>query len=418
MTTTTRFNFPALSGHALSGRLEHPDGPPQAWALFAHCFTCSKDSLAAARVSRALAARGIGVLRFDFTGLGDSEGEFSEGGFARDVADLAAAAQAMAANGMAPALLVGHSLGGAAALAVAHDLPDVKGVAVIGAPFEPGHALDQFGDAVEEIARVGQGQVALGGRTFTVRKSFLDDLRAQAPGKRLATLHKALLILHSPQDPVVSVENASAIFMAARHPKSFVSLDHADHLLTRSGDSDYAAEVIAAWATRYLPPPVLPIVLGPEPPVRVEETGAGKFQVRAHAHGTSWLIDEPVAVGGLASGPNPYEVICAALGACTVMTLRLYATKKGWPVTRLSAEVAHVRDTDLAPPDRFIRHIVIEGPLDADQRERLIEIAERCPVHQTLERGARIETIDASVADCGDPADHMAGMEQACEGDG
>jgi putative redox protein len=315
---------------------------------------------------------------------------------------------------MAPALLVGHSLGGAAALAVAHDLPEVKAVAVIGSPFEPGHALEQFGEAVETIAQMGQADVTLGGRTFTVRKSFLDDLRHQAPGKRLAELHKALLVLHAPQDTVVPVENASAIFMAARHPKSFVSLDHADHLLTRLADADYAAEVIAAWADRYLGAAPATPPRGAET-VWVEETGAGRFQVRAHARGASWLIDEPVAVGGLDSGPNPYDVLCAALGACTVMTLRLYAAKKDWPVRRVSAEVTHVREPEMDPPDRFVRHVVIDGDLDPEQRKRMIEIAGRCPVHQTLERGARIETTEVPLADPGDPAEHMACMEAACE---
>jgi putative redox protein len=412
--TTRPFDFPGFAGETLSGRVEQPDGPVRAWALFAHCFTCTKDSLAAARVSRALARQGIGVLRFDFTGLGDSGGDFSEGGFARDVGDLSAAAAAMSAAGMAPALLVGHSLGGAAVLAVAHDLPEVKAVVIIGSPFEPGHALQQFGDAVEEIARMGQADVSLGGRTFTVRKSFLDDIRGHEPGKRLATLHRALLILHSPQDTVVPVENASAIFMAARHPKSFVSLDHADHLLTRLADADYAAEVIAAWADRYLgPAPVSP----PRPveSVKVEETGDGKFQVRAHAGGATWLIDEPPSVGGLGSGPNPYDVLCAALGACTVMTLRLYANQKGWAAGRISADVTHMREPAQEPPDRFVRHITMEGDLDPAQRKRMIEIAQKCPVHLTLEHGARIETTEVALSSCGDPADHMAGMEKACE---
>lgn len=412
--TTRNFDFPGAEDQTLSGRLEMPDGPVRAWALFAHCFTCSKDSLAAARVSRALARQGLGVLRFDFTGLGDSDGDFSEGGFNRDVEDLRCAARAMAAADMAPALLVGHSLGGAAALAAAHDLDTVKAVAVIGSPFEPGHALDQFGEAVETIARMGQADVVLGGRTFTVRKSFLDDLRHQAPGERLADLRKALLVLHAPQDEVVPIENASAIFMAARHPKSFISLDHADHLLTRLPDADYAAEVVAAWADRYLGEAPKPAVRDAET-VWVEETGAGRFQVRAHARGASWLIDEPVSVGGLDSGPNPYDVLCAALGACTVMTLRLYVTQKGWPVAKVSAEVTHHRDPEMTPPDRFVRRITIDGELTPEQRKRMIEIAGRCPVHQTLEHGARIETTEVPIASPGDPAEHMACMEAACE---
>jgi len=330
--STRRFDFPGPAGQTLSGRLERPDGPPLAWALFAHCFTCTKDSLAAARVSRALAARGIGVLRFDFTGLGDSEDEGSPGGFARDVADLLAAAKAMVAHDCAPSLLVGHSLGGAAALAAAGDLPGIAAVAVVGAPFDPALGVGAFG---APPGKAGEAIVNLGGRPFSLPPGFFKSLRAQAPGDRIAHLRRALLVLHSPQDPVIGIDNATAIFAAARHPKSFISLDRADHLLTRAQDADYAAEVIAAWASRYLPPPAPAI---PDPAtvgvVRVEETGAGRFQVRVHAGGAVFLADEPAAVGGMGSGPNPYDVLCAALGACTAGQRRGWRWRSPTPATR------------------------------------------------------------------------------------
>lgn len=411
--STRRFEFAGPSGDTLAGRLESPEGAPRAWALFAHCFTCTKDSLAAARVSRGLAARGVGVLRFDFTGLGDSDGAFADGGFGRDVADLIAATQAMSNEGIAPTLLVGHSLGGAAVLAAAGVAPEIKAVAVIGAPFDPAHVLGQLGDSIRQIMETGEGEVLLGGRSFTLRRAFVDELRAQAPGERIAKLHKALLVLHSPQDAEVDVDNASAIFAAARHPKSFVSLNRADHFLSRAADADYAAAVIAAWASPYIGPP--PPVATPEPGlVSVEDTGPGQFQVRVSAGGEVFLVDEPIAVGGSGSGPTPFDLLSAALGACTVMTLRLYADKKGWPVTRLRAEVSHLRGKGPGPADRFVRHITIEGGVDAAQRRRLIEIAGRCPVHRTLEGGARIDTLDASLIRV-DPAGHMQRMRESCE---
>jgi putative redox protein len=398
------FDFTGAAGQKLAGRLDLPDHPPRGYALFAHCFTCTKNSLAAVRIARALAARGFGVLRFDFTGLGGSEGRFSEHGFSGDVADLISAAVEMAKAGMAPRLLIGHSLGGAAALAAAAELPDLAAVATVAAPFDVQHVTHLFQGGLETILEKGEAEVQLGGRPFTIRRSFVDDLKNHDQSARIARLHHPLLVLHSPVDQTVGIENASAIFLAARHPKSFVSLDHADHLLTRETDATYAADVIATWASRYLAAETAMPELEPQTDqVLVQETGAGKFQVEVRTGSTRFLADEPVAAGGLGSGPNPYDLLGAALGACTAMTLRLYADQKQWPLQRTRVAVAHDKDKDRKPADRFNRAIALEGPLDATQRARLIEIANKCPVHRTLESGSAIETAEVPVAESPTP---------------
>jgi putative redox protein len=389
------FDFTGAAGQKLAGRLDLPDHAPRGYALFAHCFTCTKNSLAAVRIARALAARGFGVLRFDFTGLGGSEGKFADGGFSGDVADLLAAADQMAKAGMAPKLLVGHSLGGAAVLAAAAELPEIAAVATVAAPFDVQHVTHLFKGGLDAILEQGEAEVQLGGRPFTIRRSFVDDLKNHDQAARIARLHHPLLVLHSPVDQTVGIENASSIFLAAKHPKSFVSLDNADHLLTREADATYAADVIATWASRYLAPEAAMTELAPmQDQVLVQETGAGKFQVEVRTGTTRFLADEPVAVGGLGSGPGPYDLLCAALGACTSMTLRLYADQKQWPLTRTSVSVAHDKDKERKPADRFTRAIALEGALDAAQRARLLEIANKCPVHRTLESGSAVETME------------------------
>jgi|AraplaMF_Col_mMF_1032025.scaffolds.fasta_scaffold00048_54 putative redox protein len=393
------FDFVGAVGQKLAGRLDLPDHPPRGYALFAHCFTCTKNSLAAVRIARALAARGFGVLRFDFTGLGGSEGRFAEGGFSGDVADLLSAAAEMSKAGMAPSLLVGHSLGGAAVLAAATELPDLAAVATIAAPFDVQHVTHLFKDGLETILEKGEAEVQLGGRPFTIRRSFVDDLRNHDQAARIARLHHPLLVLHSPVDQTVGIENASAIFLAAKHPKSFVSLDNADHLLTRESDATYAADLIATWASRYLGSATAMPELAPlQDQVLVQETGAGKFQVEVRTGTTRFLADEPAVAGGLGSGPNPYDLLCAALGACTSMTLRLYADQKQWPLKRTRVSVGHDKDKERKPADRFTRSIALEGPLDAAQRMRLLEIANKCPVHRTLESGSTIETVEVPTA--------------------
>ncbi len=391
------FEFGGANGQRLVGRLDLPEGPMRAHALFAHCFTCTKNGRAAVHIARALTALGFGVLRFDFTGLGQSEGDFADSTFGGNVQDLHAAARAMLAAGREPSLLIGHSLGGAAVLAAAGDLPSVKAVATIAAPFDVAHVTRLFGERLGILLEQGEAEVHLGGRPFRMKRSFVDELRSHDQGQRIAGLRRALLVLHAPLDDIVDVVNATSIFQAARHPKSFVSLDDADHLLTRAADAEYAAGVIASWAARYLRQTPLRSAtdIGA---VVVEDTGEGDFQVEVRAPGVSFLADEPVDAGGLGSGPTPYDLLSAGLGACTAMTLRLYARRKGWPLQGVRVRVGHARDAKESPADGFVRTIEVEGELSVEQRARLIEMAERCPVHRTLERGARVETVVAAQA--------------------
>lgn len=385
------FDFAGESGQTLAGRLELPEGKPVAHALFAHCFTCTKESLAAVRLSRALTAAGIGVLRFDFTGLGQSSGSFADSSFSGSIVDLLSAAAALRAQGRAPALLIGHSLGGAAVLAAAAQIPEAAAVATIGAPYDVRHVLGVISN-LEELMEKGEAQVRIGGRPFALRSTFIDDLETQDQQHRIAAIRRPLLILHSPVDAVVGIDNAAAVFQAARHPKSFVSLDGADHFLTRREDSEFAARIIAAWATRYLP--------GAQPPrsrtqsgvVTVTETGGGPFQMEVSAGGVHFLVDEPPEVGGSGSGPTPYDLLAAGLGACTAMTIRLYARGKGLPLDRVTVNVGHSREAGGDRRDIFSRCIRLEGDLDEAQRLKLLDIAGRCPMHRTLERGSRIDS--------------------------
>ncbi len=397
---TERFTFPGHSGHDLAARLDMPQGPHLATALMAHCFTCGKDIMASRRIAARLAGMGIAVLRFDFTGLGHSKGEFENTSFTSNVDDLMSAAKALTDRGMAPSLLVGHSLGGAAVLKAAGQLDSVKAVVTIGAPFDPDHVTHNFGDSVAQIEAEGVGEVNLGGRPVRIGKGFLDDVRAEALGTAISEMHKALLVLHAPRDEIVGIENATQIFVAAKHPKSFVTLDDADHLITNGEDAEYAAEVIAAWAGKYVPlrPPAPPIG-APEGVTRVVEADPQGFrqdvQVGPFHHA---VADEPLAYGGTNQGLTPYQFVAAGLGACTSMTIRMYARRKGWPLTGVEVDVLHnkVHAQDAggqgAKIDKFKRFITLEGPLDNDQRDRLLEIANRCPVHRTLESGAEVVT--------------------------
>lgn len=398
---TERITFPGHDGAPLDARLDLPAGPHLATALFAHCFTCGKDIPAARRIAARLAAIGIAVLRFDFTGLGHSGGEFANTTFSSNVADLMAAQAYLAARGMAPGLLVGHSLGGAAVLKAAAELPGLKAVATIGAPFDPGHVTHNFAAALPEIATRGEAEVHLGGRHFTIRKSFLEDVAAARLAPAIAALDAALLVLHAPRDAVVSIDNASQIFLAAKHPKSFISLDTADHMVSDPDDAEYAAEVIATWAARYLdmkrpaPPPGTP-----EGVVRVREADPEGFLTDiTSGDGHHLLADEPLAYGGTNRGLSPYGLLSAGLGACTSMTVRMYARRKGWPLEKISVDVSHdkVHAQDAEPAnglkiDTWRRRITLTGPLDAAQRARLLEIADKCPVHRTLERSSTVIT--------------------------
>jgi putative redox protein len=399
---TERITFPGHDGQRLAARLDRPEGPHLATALFAHCFTCSKDIPAARRIAQRLAAMGIAVLRFDFTGLGHSEGEFANTTFTSNVGDLRAAADWLAAQGMGPDLLIGHSLGGAAVLRAAPDIAGLKGVVTIAAPFDPGHVTHNFAGSLDEIASNGEAQVELGGRPFRIRQDFVADVSAQKLAPAIAGLKAALLILHAPRDTTVGIDNAASIFQAARHPKSFVTLDDADHLITRGEDAEYAAEVIAAWSRRYLSLPAPePRPGAPEGVVRVSEADpAGFLQDIQSGPDHHTLADEPRAIGGTDRGMSPYGFLSAGLGACTAMTMRMYARSKGWPMTHVSVDVTHDRSHGAdagteGHADRFARTIRIEGDLTGDQRARPMEIADRCPVHRTLERGATVVTRPA-----------------------
>ncbi|WP_188915134.1 bifunctional alpha/beta hydrolase/OsmC family protein [Salinarimonas ramus] len=400
--------FPGHDGQTLAARLDRPVGRPRAYALFTHCFTCSKDLAAARRIAAALADAGIAVMRFDFTGLGHSQGEFANTDFTTNVADLVRAADHMRETLEAPAILIGHSLGGAATIAAAARIPEAKAVVTIGAPAEPAHVTKALGSSLEDIERDGSARVSLAGREFTITRDFVEDVRAQGLKDALGNLRKALLVLHAPRDAVVGVENATDIFVAARHPKSFVSLDDADHLLSRAEDAEYAASVIAAWATRYLPARRDEDAGAVhEGVVRVSEDAPGGLLQHVSVDGRFHLIaDEPLSVGGSDLGPTPYQFLSVALGACTAMTLRMYARRKKLPLESVVVDVTHdkvhAHDSDDAEGgahrrvDRFVRRLNITGDLAPAERARLVEIADMCPVHRTLEHASLIETREVA----------------------
>ncbi|MFA7403967.1 MAG: bifunctional alpha/beta hydrolase/OsmC family protein [Pelobacteraceae bacterium] len=403
---TKNITFANARGEQLAARLELPDDEqPLAYALFAHCFTCSKDLKAVVNISRALSRRRIAVLRFDFTGLGESEGDFSATTFSSEVSDLVAAAGFLEREYEAPRLLIGHSLGGTAVLAAAANIPSTAAVVTIAAPFDPASLRGLLGVTFEQIEQTGQATVSISGRDFTIRKSLLDDLAAQQPTEA-RSLKAALLVMHSPHDLVVGIENAAAIYRAASHPKSFISLDLADHLLSDARDSRYAGSIIATWAARYLilpdtspPAPVPPEVIDNRVTAR---SGAEGFRTELFANGFPLVADEPLAYGGGNEGPSPYEYLLAALGACTGMTVRMYAQSKGWPleevVVRLSHQKIHAEDCSdcdekVRQIDSIERELEFHGGLDEPQRQRLLEIAGRCPVHRTLTGEVRIGTV-------------------------
>jgi len=399
---TERFTFPNQDGTLLSARLDRPDGPHLATAIFAHCFTCGKDIPAARRISARLSQLGIAVLRFDFTGLGHSEGEFGNTTFTSNISDLRAAAHALAERNLPASMLIGHSLGGAAVLKAAKKMPQIKAVVTLGAPFDPGHVVHNFEDALPEIAAKGVADVILGGRPIQIGQQFIEDVRQDVLSNAVSKMKAALLVMHAPKDDIVSIDNAAEIFMAAKHPKSFVTLDEADHLITRAEDADYAADVIATWAKRYLDlVPPTPDAEIPEGILRVAEADPkGFLQDISNADGHHLLADEPKAFGGTNKGLSPYGLVSAGLGACTSMTIRMYARRKGWPLTHVAVDVSHNKahaqdagDQGGAKVDVFHRSIRLDGALDADQRQRLLEIADKCPVHRTLEHSAKVATV-------------------------
>jgi len=402
--TIQRVSFEGSQGGMLAARLDLPAGQVAATAIFAHCFTCSKDIFAAKRVASELSRHGIAVLRFDFTGLGSSEGDFANTNFSSNCEDLVRAADWLRDNLEAPTILIGHSLGGAAVLSVAGSIPEVKAVATIGAPADAEHVVHNFGADLERIDSEGEAEVSLAGRPFRIRKQFLDDIRSQELSRKIRSMRKALMVLHSPVDDTVGIDNAAAIFTAARHPKSFVSLDHADHLLSRHEDAVYAAQIIAAWADRYIGRDS-EVAEESSDGLLVAETGNGKYQNYVVAGRHRMFADEPESVGGLDSGPSPYDFLSAALGACTSMTLRMYADRKKLELGTIQVEVnhakVHVDDCeDCATEnvgvggkiDRFERRITIAGNVDPALHDKILEIADKCPVHRTLEHGAAVVT--------------------------
>jgi putative redox protein len=397
-----QISIPNAAGIKLAARLDLPvDGKPIAYALFAHCFTCTKNLRAVTNISRALTQQGFGVLRFDFTGLGESDGDFADTNFSSNVADLVTVADYLATHYAAPQLLIGHSLGGAAVLQAAAQIPSAEAVVTLGAPAKPDHVKQAFQESLETIAATGEATVQLAGRPFTIKKQFLDDLAATKMQATIRNLKRALLVMHSPLDHTVGIDNAAEIFTAAKHPKSFISLDQADHLLMDAADSLYAGTMIAAWVQKYIARPAESVtLLTPQKEqvvVRTEKSYTS--QVLACGHGL--LLDEPLAVGGNNLGPTPYEYLLAGLGGCTGITLRMYADRKGWPLDAVEVHLRHAKihaadcatcEEKAAQIDQIERTVTLEGVLSDEQRARLLAIAEKCPVHRTLHNEIRVVT--------------------------
>lgn len=399
---TERLEFSGHDGSTLAARLDLPSGKPAAYALFAHCFTCSKDIPAARRIAQRLASLGIAVLRFDFTGLGHSSGEFANTNFSTNVKDLLLAANYLREHYQAPQLLIGHSLGGTAILAVADQVVEAKAVISIGSPADPSHVSHNFGQQFDIIQKEGKAEVQLGGRLFKIKKQFIDDISCTNLDANISSLKKALLVLHAPLDETVEIDNAARIFQQAKHPKSFITLDNADHLLTKPQDADYVSDIIAAWVQRYIDVALLPKFMNaPEGIVRVSEVEATRFLQDISVAGHHLVADEPESYGGDFLGPTPYQFISAGLGACTSMTIRMYARRKNIPLEHVQVDISHdkIHATDCASCelstgkiDHFERNITLTGEITEEERQKLLAIADKCPVHKSLESEITIKT--------------------------
>jgi putative redox protein len=396
-----QLSFNNNNGHQLSAKIEFPvDQKPLAFAIFAHCFTCSKNLLAIKHISRGLNNKGIAVLLFDFTGLGESEGDFESTTFTSNIQDIFAAADFLTENYEAPKIIIGHSLGGAAALFAGSQLDSIEAVVTIGAPFDPYHVTKLLAEKVEEIQEKGKATVNIGGRPFSIAKGFIDDLKKHQPIEVAKGLRKALLILHSPQDTIVGIDNAAKMYFAAMHPKSFISLDGADHLLSKRADSIYAGNMIAAWVEKYLNPDDKSLPLKSKSQV-VSKTEQGSYTTEIKAGRHHFLADEPEDVGGADLGPSPYELLSSGLAACTSMTLHMYAARKKWDLKEVLVHVDHNKDygqdcaeceKSSSKIDHFSRKIELEGDLTDEQKQKLLEIADKCPVHKTLHSEVVIKT--------------------------
>jgi len=397
-----RITFENTDGLTLVGRIDLPeDQPPRAWALFAHCFTCGKSLKSMGHICRALTQKKIAVLRFDFTGLGESEGDFSSSSLSSNIKDLLAASDWLESNYQAPSILIGHSFGGAAVLQICQQRAAVKAVVTLAAPYDPQHLSHLLDSALPTIEEQGSAQVTIAGRQFTIGREFINDLASHRSRERISQLDTALLVMHSPIDKVVDIENAKLIYQAAKHPKSFISLDQSDHLLSQEEDALYAGDLIASWVQRYLQP-VSSSKAGTAADNRVTvRTRAGGFFSEIQANGFALTADEPAAYGGSDRGPSPYDYLQVALGSCTGMTIQMYAQKKKWPlegiVVRLTHNKIHAEDCQQCEStkgkiDHFDRELELIGDLSAEQRQRLAEIADRCPVHRTMHAELVVET--------------------------
>jgi uncharacterized OsmC-like protein/esterase/lipase len=395
---TTKIFFENEAGDKLAGYLELPfNQAPHNFALFAHCFTCNKNFKAVKNICTSLTEKGFGVLRFDFTGLGESEGEFADTNFSGNVEDLLSAAKYLSDNYKSPSLLIGHSLGGAAVIVASRDLPTVKAIATIGAPSTLSHVTHLLQGGIDKIHTEGAATINIGGRPFKIKKQFLQDLEGLKLKTIVKDLNRALLILHSPQDGVVEVKNAEELYLAARHPKSFVSLDGGDHLLSSKEDSLYAGSLIGSWAYRYLDHPEIP-----QPQSKhqvVAQLGDQGYTTHIRSGNHQFIADEPESFGGNNYGPSPYDLLSAALASCTSMTLQMYARRKKWALEMVETHVNHSKahaedcencESNSAKIDTFQRDIKLTGDLDQKQKDRLLEIADKCPVHKTLHSSIQI----------------------------